>query len=74
MTEVGLDAQNLPWALLFFNIGVEIGQLLFVFLVLGLYQAHRKLGAMPPAWASTASIYAAGSVASYWFIGRVLAF
>lgn len=73
MTEVGLDAQNLPLALLFFNLGVELGQLAFVFVVLGLYHAHRKLEAIPPAWTSTAGIYAMGGIASYWFIGRVLA-
>lgn len=73
MTEVGLDAENLPLALLFFNVGVEIGQLMFVFLVLGLYQAHRTLEAMPAAWTTTAIIYAVGGIASYWFIGRALA-
>ena len=58
MTEVGLDANSLPLALLFFNIGVEIGQLAFVFLVLGLYHSHRRLEAIPPTWSATAGIYA----------------
>jgi len=70
MNNVGLDANSLPPALLFFNVGVEMGQLAFVFLVLGLYHAHRRLEAMPPAWSATTGIYAAGGIASYWFLVR----
>ncbi|MCG8316015.1 MAG: HupE/UreJ family protein [Pseudomonadales bacterium] len=73
MNNVGLAAESLPVALLFFNIGVEVGQLAFVFLVLGLYHAHRQLNTMLPKWSATAGIYAIGGIASYWFIARTLA-
>ena len=36
LAEVGLPSRAIPVALLFFNVGVEIGQLLFVAGVLGL--------------------------------------
>ena len=36
LSEIGLPAGHIPVALLFFNLGVEIGQLLFVAAVLGL--------------------------------------
>lgn len=73
MNNVGLAAESLPIALLFFNVGVEIGQLAFVFLVLGLYHAHRRLEAIPPKWSATTGIYAVGGIASYWFIARTVA-
>jgi hydrogenase/urease accessory protein HupE len=73
MNNVGLPPENLPMALLFFNVGVEIGQLAFVFLVLGLYHAHRKLEVMLPRWSAVTSIYAVGGIAGYWFLTRSLA-
>ena len=73
MNNVGLDAESLPLALLYFNIGVELGQLAFVFLVLGLYHAHRRLEAVLPAWSATTGIYAVGGIASYWFLARTMA-
>ena len=38
LSEVGLPAHAIPFALLFFNVGVEIGQLIFVFAVLGFFK------------------------------------
>ncbi|TGD70942.1 HupE/UreJ family protein [Mangrovimicrobium sediminis] len=73
MSNVGLPPESLPAALLFFNVGVEVGQLAFVLTVLGLYHAHRVLQARLPAWCSQAGIYGVGSIASYWFIGRFAA-
>lgn len=73
MTSAGLPPENLPAALLFFNVGVEIGQLGFVLTVLGLYRAHQILQAQPPRWCSQASIYGVGGIASYWFVGRCFA-
>jgi hypothetical protein len=62
----------LPAALLFFNVGVEIGQLAFVLLVLALIWAHRRLNAVLPPWGDLFPAYAIGSVAMFWFIGRFL--
>jgi hypothetical protein len=36
LTSMGLPKAEIPLALLLFNVGVEIGQLFFVFLILGL--------------------------------------
>jgi HupE / UreJ protein len=70
---LGLERRLLPPALLFFNVGVEIGQLAFVLLVLCLIWAHRRLQAvLPSPWASLAPAYAIGSVSAFWFIGRLL--
>jgi hypothetical protein len=69
---LGLEQRLLPAALLFFNIGVEIGQLAFVLLVLALIWAHRRLDAVLPRWGSALPAYAIGSVSMFWFIGRLL--
>jgi len=69
---LGLEHRLLPGALLFFNIGVEIGQLAFVLLVLALMWAHRRLNAVLPRWGELLPAYALGSVAMFWFIGRLV--
>ena len=69
---LGIERRLLPAALLFFNIGVEIGQLGFVLLVLALIWAHRRLHAILPRWGDLVPAYAIGSVAMFWFIGRLV--
>jgi HupE / UreJ protein len=69
---LGLERSLLPVALLFFNIGVEIGQIAFILLVLALIQAHRRLGAVLPPWGAALPAYGIGSVAAFWFIGRLV--
>ncbi|WP_315838891.1 HupE/UreJ family protein [Bradyrhizobium prioriisuperbiae] len=69
---LGLERRLLPAALLFFNVGVEIGQLCFVLLVLALFWAHRRLGAVLPRWGDALPAYAIGSVSMFWFLGRLL--
>jgi len=73
LSAVALPAASLPAALLFFNLGVEIGQLAFVFLALALAWSHRTLHALPPRWAGTGAVYAMGSLAGWWTISRVFA-
>ncbi len=43
LSEVGLPQQAIPLALLFFNVGVELGQLTFIAVVLGLANAMLSL-------------------------------
>jgi len=73
LTEIGLPQESLPAALLFFNIGVELGQVLFVLLVIALIKCHRILQAGWPPWGKSASIYGMGSIAGFWFISRFMA-
>lgn len=72
LTSLGLPQENIPAALLFFNVGVELGQLAFVFLVLALVRAHGVLRAQPPHWSAPLPAYAMGSLAMFWFYGRFL--
>jgi hypothetical protein len=61
-------------ALLMFNVGVEIGQLLFVAFVLVVRAGLVRLPARAPAWATQAAPYAIGTIAMYWVFERVAAF
>lgn len=70
LTSIGLPESVLPFALLFFNIGVEIGQLAFVLIVIGLHWSHRQLRAELPSWGETVAVYAIGTLATFWFLDR----
>lgn len=75
LAEIGLPQNNVPLALLFFNVGVEIGQVAFVAALLGLSVAARRL--VRPDQLSTArlvSCYAIGGLASYWLFDRISGF
>jgi len=78
LNDVGLPQSDIPIALLFFNVGVELGQLLFiaaVFTVIALTrQASSRLELSHLAWAWRVPPYAIGSLAMFWVIQRVVAF
>jgi hydrogenase/urease accessory protein HupE len=78
LSEVGLPQTAIPVALLFFNVGVEIGQLLFIALVLAVIalarRVMRRFAAPQPVWAWRVAPYAIGSVAAFWSIQRIVAF
>jgi hypothetical protein len=74
LSEVGLPPGDIPLALLFFNVGVEIGQLLFVGAVLLGSLLLRRLDWQALRHAEIAVTYLIGSVAAYWTIERVMAF
>lgn len=71
LAEVGLPPRNIVWALLLFNFGVEIGQLLFVSAVLAMQVAARRITARLPQWTRYAAPYAIGASATFWMIQRV---
>jgi hydrogenase/urease accessory protein HupE len=74
LSEVGLPEAHIPVALLFFNLGVEAGQLLFVAAVLALMAFARRIRMAWPRWAELVPPYAIGSLAMVWVIQRVAAF
>ena len=74
LAEVGLPQKAIPVALLMFNVGVEIGQLLFVGSVLLLIALARKLRLPMPHWAEYAMPYAIGTIAMFWVIERTGSF
>jgi hypothetical protein len=76
LAEVGLPENSIPLALLFFNIGVEIGQVLFIVAVLAIYRVLLQplAGRFDLARLAPLQAYAIGGVASYWLIERVSGF
>ena len=74
LSEVGLPEGHIPVALLFFNLGVEAGQLLFIAAVLTLVTGARRIPMAWPRWAGLVPPYAIGSLAMFWVIQRVAAF
>jgi hypothetical protein len=72
LTKLGLPPDGIPAALLFFNIGVELGQLAFVLIVLALGWAHRTLEAQLPRWSAALPVYGVGTLATVWFCERLV--
>jgi hydrogenase/urease accessory protein HupE len=74
LSDVGLPEGDIPLALLSFNLGVELGQLLFVGAVLGLVALVPRIRLPLPRRSVLVLPYAIGSVAMFWVIQRVAAF
>ena len=74
LSEIGVPQNEVPLALLMFNVGVETGQILFIGVVLGLIFILKRLPFTPPQGAWRIAPYAIGSAAAFWTIGRVLSF
>jgi len=72
LSEIGLPEHAIPLALLFFNLGVEAGQLLFIATVLGVSMVLRRMTL--PVWAWRVPVYTIGSLAAFWTIQRVAGF
>jgi hydrogenase/urease accessory protein HupE len=74
LREVGLPEQSIPLALLLFNIGVEVGQLLFIAAVALFIRLLRAVHARWPAWIKAVPAYGIGTIAVYWVIERTVGF
>ncbi|MEZ5502279.1 MAG: HupE/UreJ family protein [Halioglobus sp.] len=78
LSEVGLPPNAIVLALLFFNLGVEAGQLLFIAAVLVIVGLVRRLtrnvALSPPGWAWSVPPYAIGGIAAFWLVQRITAF
>ena len=71
LTTAGLPRQDVPIALLSFNIGVELGQLGFVALVLAMQRLLRLIKVRWPRWVQMVPGYAVGTMGAFWAIQRV---
>jgi hypothetical protein len=74
LAEVGLPQQEIPLALLMFNVGVETGQILFVCVVLALIALFKWLPVSWPAGSWRLMPYAIGSIAAFWTVQRIGSF
>lgn len=75
LAEVGLPQQAIPLALIFFNVGVELGQLLFVAIALSLgWVLHQLKQQKLLDRAETAVVYSIGGLSSFWLFERISLF
>src|SRR5262245_59100817 len=76
LREIGIPENSVAPALLFFNVGVEVGQLTFIAAVLSLAWVWRKLGpTLSPRGAELVwrvPVYVIGAVSAFWFVGRTI--
>jgi hypothetical protein len=70
LRQIGLPQGDIPLALLFFNVGVELGQLMFIALLFAIAAALRRVYSMPRR-APVAATYAIGTIAAFWVFGRL---
>ena len=70
LSTTGMPAGEVPLALLFFNVGVELGQLSFVFLALALAWSFRTLEIRWPVWVEAMPGYAVGGLGAFWTIEK----
>lgn len=71
LTGAGLPRQDLPLALVSFNVGVEIGQIAFVGIILALERSFRQLEIR---WSRPVEVlpgYVVGALGAFWTIQRV---
>jgi len=74
LSEVGLPSDEIPIALLFFNVGVEVGQVAFVLAAVATMWLLSRVRLPWPTWAPRVVPYAVGSVAAFWTIQRTVGF
>lgn len=75
LSQIGLPQHDIALALLFFNLGVEVGQLSFIVVVLAVVamvrHVRRRVELPQPVWAWRIAPYSIGSVSAFWLIQRV---
>lgn len=73
LAETGLPQDNVPLALLFFNVGIELGQIAFILVVLAVWYVIRRPLAPWQDKLLPVPIYVLGSLSAMWCIERGLA-
>lgn len=74
LQEIGLPEQSMPLALLLFNVGVELGQLVFVGAALVTMRLLSRCPVRWPLWVKQLPAYGIGTVAVYWVLERTASF
>ncbi len=70
LAEIGLPQEEIPLALLSFNVGIELGQLVFVAVVLAVRYVARPVVSKGPLWLVRIPVYGMGAMAAYWCLDR----
>lgn len=71
LADIGLPKGQEIWALLLFNLGVEIGQILFVVAALSAYWLISRLPVDRQKWLAQPALYLVGSLGAYYTMTRI---
>ncbi len=74
LTSIGLPQDEIPLSLFSFNLGIEIGQLLFIVFVSFILLISKKYMAKYDSIIKMAIAYFIGTLSSFWLIERVISF
>ncbi len=69
--ELGLSQADIPLALLFFNLGVEAGQVGFIVVMAGLHMIYTKIAPSVVQSTYRGLAYGLGGIACFWFLERL---
>lgn len=72
LKELGLPASDIPLALFSFNVGIELGQIVFIGAVLLLMTLARLYLQKTQAMGRWGSVYAIGGLSAFWSLERVI--
>jgi hypothetical protein len=67
-----LPRAEIALALLTFNLGVELGQIVFVFMALAAVWALGRIRKDWPTWAAQVPAYGIGTMAAFWLVERTI--
>ena len=71
LAEIGFPEDAIAMALLLFNVGVELGQVAFIAVVLGVGWALRRTPLPASPWLRRGAVYAMGCMAAFWCWDRL---
>ena len=66
----GMPETDLVPAILFFNLGVELGQIIFIMLVMSIFYLFRRIFVLNMKYINMTTAYCVGSLGCFWFIQR----
>lgn len=72
LADIGLPKGDEIWALLLFNLGVEIGQILFVALALALLWLVRRISVDQRKWVEMPALYLVGGLGAFYTLTRII--
>ena len=72
LAETGLPQSNVPLALMFFNVGIELGQLAFIALLVLIAAAGKQVSGQRLRVLRPLPVYVLGGVSAMWCIERGL--
>ncbi len=72
LADIGLPKGEEIWALLLFNLGVEIGQILFVALALALLWLVGRISMDQRRWVERPALYLVGGLGAFYTLSRIL--